>query len=99
MSCLYELCIVVYDHNRVKEPIIRATLENEWYFDSFGVLESDGHWQLRADGEDYSEGDETAEELARRIAKLVWEANGAYCHVRVVTTNSFEFDEKDYVRN
>lgn len=83
MSRCYEFRITVsgYEPERLGE--ICAALHTQWDFDPSGlpIGEDPPPQELDATGVDNLCAGMTAEEMAERLARAVWAANGAYCEV------------------
>jgi hypothetical protein len=101
MSRAYHMSVHISDYDRSRGTPIQDAAEKEWPFDDW---DDDGE-ALHGYGDGSLAGGESEEEFTERLAKAVWQANGAYCGVAVDATymESLPYeihcmDENDYQR-
>lgn len=79
MSRYYEMTVEISECQPEKAEAIQEAAGHQWPFDEWcDVGES-----LMASAEGHLFGGETEQHFADRLAKAIWEANGAYCKVLV----------------
>jgi hypothetical protein len=101
MSRYYEMNVEIAKYRSEQADAIREAAEQEWPFDDW-FTHSD---TMQASAADHLCAGETEEQFADRLAKAIWEANGAYCDVTVKATylDSLPYEEHrlgedDYAR-
>lgn len=111
MSRFYEVTVEIKDYEaRQLTKIVRACCE-EWNFtpDDFIRERTDPlkrrYDKVIATGRDHLCLGEPEREFADRLARVIWKANGGFCHVDVHTTcledlpyETQTYDEDDYER-
>lgn len=109
MSRFYEMRVTVegFDEPR-KEAIQQACLE-EWSFEADDWFCFERHTDdvrcMEASAQGNLCGGEGEDEFARRISKVIWKANGAFCPVTVKAVymeelpyETYTMDEEDYAK-
>ena len=88
MSRCYELRIKIMGHKPERILEICGALHAQWNFDPSGFpAKCETPEELDLSGVDNLVGGLTAQEMADRLAHVVWQVNGAYCKVEVWSTD------------
>lgn len=101
MSRYYRMSLTVEAYAPQHRETLQAALQECWGFGDF--YEHEG--TLSACAENWLCGGETENQFAERLARLVWQANDAFCQVQVeaiclenLPCEEFAFDESSYRR-
>ena len=102
MSRYYSMSVTITGASPDRIEKIKLAAEDEWPFDDWY---EDGNGGLTASAEDTLGGGEGEDEFAQRLAKAIWQANGAACDIEVRATyleelpyEAYFFDEEEYNR-
>ena len=101
MSRSYEMAIEISGIKKERRKNIQKAVQREWNIEVFDF----GNRDAFASGEGNLSGGESEEGFAERVARTIWQANGAYCQVAVKATyleelpfETYSFDQKTYQR-
>jgi hypothetical protein len=92
MSRAYDVYLQVSKFEAQRLDGMKAAAQGIWPFE--WSCESS---ELLGCGESSLAGGETEEEFAARLARVIWEAHGGYCHVVVSATCLQDLPHEDYV--
>ena len=99
MSRAYQMNIMISGYDSSKTEAITKAADEEWEFEGWDETDND----LYASGTDSLYGGETEGQFTFRISKAIWEANGAFCKVKVdafcledMPHESHELSQDDY---
>ena len=94
MSRNYRMAVIITGDKVDRNDAIMDAAGEEWSFDNW--YHHDG--KLYGSGDGKLCGGETDDEFADRLAKAVWQANGACCEVEVYAVYLDELPYESYVR-
>ncbi len=103
----YEVIIEIKGYRAEKGNLIAQMLEGAWpglatILESAELSPTYG-WRMSRSATGYKMDDETEEDLAQRLAKLVWQGNESYCFVGIqlscleeIPAEVWDFGQDDY---
>lgn len=86
MSKEYEFRLMAHGYRPERLWEICATLHTQWDFNGFPLGEEPPPEELDVAGVDSLTSGMTVDQMAARLAHVVWAANGGYCEVEVWST-------------